>query len=128
MNKASQTITFGNISDKMYSSTLFPLNASASSSLPVSFKVESGQATLTGNSLSLNGMGMVTIKAAQEGNKNYESALEVTQSFCVLPAKPVITSSGITLSSSSTSGNQWYLNGLMIVGATAADIGATSCC
>lgn len=34
------------------------------------------------------------------------------------PATPTVTANGTTLSSSSATGNQWYLNGVLIVGAT----------
>jgi hypothetical protein len=35
-----------------------------------------------------------------------------------MPATPTITQAGSTLTSSSATGNQWYLNGVLIVGAT----------
>jgi autotransporter-associated beta strand protein len=42
----------------------------------------------------------------------------VTMIINPLPPKPVITSSGNALMSSAASGNQWYLNGIMLSGAT----------
>ncbi|MFT3979660.1 MAG: hypothetical protein QM687_04260 [Ferruginibacter sp.] len=50
------------------------------------------------------------------------SPSSVAQSVVVnaLPAVPVITQNGNLLNSSSSSGNQWYLNGGIIPGATAA--------
>jgi hypothetical protein len=53
----------------------FELEATASSALPVSFQVEgTGVVTITGNQVTINGPGTVTITAVQEGNENYESS------------------------------------------------------
>ena len=53
------------------------------------------------------------------------AAASVDQSFCINPAKPVIsvanaTSASPTLTSSASTGNQWFLNGAAISGATDA--------
>jgi len=89
--KAAQAITFYPFSDKAYdpngASTVF-LNGSASSSLPVTYKVD-GPATLGYDStsgqnyLTLTGTGTVTVTASQAGNANYLPATDVVQSFAV---------------------------------------------
>jgi hypothetical protein len=50
----------------------------------------------------------------------------VTVGIYVLPAAPVITQAGTLLMSSLFSGNQWYLNGTIIPGATARTYNATT--
>jgi hypothetical protein len=84
--------------------------------LPVNYQLVSGPAALAGDSVRLSGLGLVTLKAVQQGNDNYASA-EATVQFCVLPAKPVITVNGMVLTSSAGEGNQWYRNGMPIAGA-----------
>jgi hypothetical protein len=62
----------------------FPLNATASSGLPVSFAV-SDAAVLSGNIVTLTGYGTVTVTASQPGNNSYAAAANVSQSFAVSP-------------------------------------------
>jgi hypothetical protein len=81
--KASQTISFAAIPSKTYGDSPFTLNAMASSGLPISFRVVSGPATISGNTVSLTGIGTVNIEASQGGNANYNAAAVVTQSFTV---------------------------------------------
>jgi sugar lactone lactonase YvrE len=56
------------------------LNATASSGLPVSYTV-SGPATLSGSTLTVVGVGTVTVTASQSGDANFVAATPVTQSF-----------------------------------------------
>jgi hypothetical protein len=87
----------------------------------------SGTAEITGNTLSFTEAGSVTIKATQVGNANVLPATEVSQSFCINPAKPIITASyanpeAPVLSSSVLTGIQWSLNGNAIASATQANL------
>ncbi|HAS40779.1 MAG TPA: hypothetical protein DCS93_09885 [Microscillaceae bacterium] len=82
VNKASQTLSFVPIQDKVLGDAPFEVQATASTGLAVTLNVVSGPATFNGNLLTLNGIGMVTLKATQAGNDNYLMA-EVTQSFLV---------------------------------------------
>ncbi len=52
----------------------------------------------------------------------------ITMTVNPIPSTPTITASadGVTLTSSSTTGNQWYLNGVLIPGATGQTYTATS--
>ena len=79
----AQTISFNPISNKLNTDNPFPLNATASSGLPVAFEIVSGPAYLqNGNIVTLTGnTGTVTVKATQPGNGQYNAASEVTQSF-----------------------------------------------
>ena len=78
----SQTITFGTIAGQLATATL-DLNASASSSLAVSFSV-TGPGTITGgNHLSFSGPGSVTVTARQLGDSIYAPAPPVARTFAV---------------------------------------------
>jgi hypothetical protein len=81
--KATQTINFPTITNKVYGTAPFTLNATASSGLAVIYNVVSGPAIVSGNTVTLTGTGKVTIKATQPGNENYNAATPVQQSFAV---------------------------------------------
>ena len=88
--RENQTLTFDPIADKETTDPPFTINATASSGLPVSFEVVAGPATTTGNTVTLNGNeGVVTIRATQEGNAQYNPAPPVEQSFQVNAPTPV---------------------------------------
>jgi parallel beta-helix repeat protein len=83
VNKANQTINFGSLADKTLGDPTFALTATASSGLPVLYRVVSGPATISGNTVTLTGAGNVTIEASQSGDGNYNAATPVQQSFTV---------------------------------------------
>jgi hypothetical protein len=91
INKAAQTINFPAINGKTYGDAPFTLNAAASSSLPVSFQVVSGSATVSGNVLTISGAGAVTLLATQAGDGNYNAASDVAQTFDVSKAQASIS-------------------------------------
>ncbi len=82
VNKLGQTITFGSLDDKFVGAPSFDVAATASSGLTVSFDV-SGPATISGNTITLTGVGLVTVVASQAGNGDYNAAPDVEQSFNV---------------------------------------------
>lgn len=84
--KASQTITFVPPGDRAATSPPFPLIASASSGLAVSFSLLSGPAILTGNSVQLTGAGPVTVQANQPGDAFYLPATPVSRTFNAIAA------------------------------------------
>jgi hypothetical protein len=84
MKKATQVINFPAIADKTWGSAPFALNATASSNLPVSYKIISGPATLNGSTVTLTGLGTVVIEASQAGNSIYNAATPVQRSFAVI--------------------------------------------
>ena len=131
LSKVSQTITFTAPVAKTLGSAPFALSATSTSGLPVSFTTTSDKVTLSGSQVTLVKAGSVTINASQSGDESYSAAPVVEQSFCINPAKPAITlSNGNTespvLTSSASAGNQWYLNGTAITGATNATYTATT--
>ena len=83
VNRANQTISFGALPDRTYGNPPFSVSGSASSGLPVSFNINSGPATLDGNTVTITGAGRVSIRATQEGNPNYNAASPVYRSFAV---------------------------------------------
>ncbi|NOU62252.1 T9SS type A sorting domain-containing protein, partial [Marinifilum caeruleilacunae] len=91
VGKASQTITFAEISDRTYGDAPIVLQASATSGLTVNFELVSGPASVNGNELTINGVGEITVKAVQPGNDQYEAAEEVARSFTVSKAAQTIT-------------------------------------
>ena len=78
-----QTITFGALASQTIGASPFTVSATASSGLPVTFSVASGPATISGNTVTINGTGTITILASQAGNGIYSAAPGVTQSFQV---------------------------------------------
>jgi hypothetical protein len=91
IKKASQTITFGAIADRVLTSTAIPLVGNASSGLPVAFEVLSGAAKVSGDQLTLTGLGVVILRANQAGNGNYEAALPKDQQFTVTRGPQTLT-------------------------------------
>ncbi len=122
INKAEQVITLPAFPDWQQGDAPVTLQASTSSALPVSWEVIAGNASVSGNMLTLTGTGKVIIRATQSGNRNYLAASPVERTFCVNPAKPAVTVADnvttLTLTSSSASGNQWMRNGNLIPEAT----------
>ena len=83
-NQQNQTISFPPLADKQVTDGPFTISATASSGLPVTFTVTGGPATVNGNTITLNGTaGVVTVRATQPGNGNWNAAPPVFQSFTV---------------------------------------------
>jgi autotransporter-associated beta strand protein len=82
VTKASQTILFNNPGNQV-ATNVVTLTATALSGLPVSYRVVSGPAVLTGTNLSFNGMGQVVVAADQSGDAVWDPAPGVTNSFTV---------------------------------------------
>jgi CARDB/PKD-like domain len=83
VNPAPQIITFPVISNQDYANPSVVLNATSNSGLPVTYSVLSGPATISGSTVTLTGLGTVTIRASQNGNTNFAAAANVDVSFCV---------------------------------------------
>jgi beta-glucanase (GH16 family) len=120
---SSQQITFPEIEDKTLGGSAFALGATSNSGLPVTYKASSNKITLAGNQATPVSAGRVTVTADQVGNASFAAAALVERTFCINPAKPLITvddenTSSITLTSSSVTGNQWFLNGTLIANET----------
>lgn len=85
VSKANQTIgAFAPVGTRVFGAAPFPAIAPrASSGLPVTLRVVSGPASVSGNMVTLTGAGTVVLAANQAGNENFNAAHEVTTSFVV---------------------------------------------
>jgi hypothetical protein len=83
--KATQRIgPFVKISAKTVSAAPFDVTPPSSNrGLPVTLSVKSGPAKISGNKVTLTGVGTVVLAANQAGNANYLAARQVTTSFKV---------------------------------------------
>jgi len=97
--KANQTISFGALSDKPIGSAPFTVSGSASSGLPLTFGIQTGPATINSGTVTLTGLGTVTVRASQAGDGNYNAATPVDRSFNVTKA-PASTLVGSNLNPS----------------------------
>ncbi|MFZ9982065.1 MAG: MBG domain-containing protein, partial [Cyclobacteriaceae bacterium] len=124
ITSAPQTISFQALNDVDISTGNITLSGSASSGLPLIYQSNDvSKVEINGSQVTLKLPGIVTITATQPGNVSYLVAAEVSQTFCILPSRPSITSASSTsflLQSSSAIGNQWYRNKGPILGATEA--------
>ncbi len=111
--KADQSIDFPVPPDMFLGDAPFSLSATASSGLPITFRVVSGAASISGSSINVSAAGMVSIEASQAGNDSYNAALPVTRSFNV-----AVSSTG---SSCSASGSIWREQWNNIAGNNIAD-------
>ncbi len=89
--KRSQVINFEAISDKIITESGFELNVSATSGLPVTLEVISGNASLNGKKVIFGSIGFVTIRASQAGNNVYHPAEPVERTFYVAPENLQLT-------------------------------------
>ena len=91
VNQASQSITFGILPLKTFGDGAFTLTATASSSLAVAYSSGSTTiASINGTSVTINGVGTVSITAYQTGNANYSAATSVSRILTVNQASQSI--------------------------------------
>jgi hypothetical protein len=85
IEKASQTITFGTLSNKFVNAADFTVSATGGDSgNPVTFtSLTTGKCSVSGNTVHLvtGAVGTCTIQASQAGNANYNAAPDVQRSF-----------------------------------------------
>jgi hypothetical protein len=97
VNQATQTISFSVSSPVNYGVAPITLSASGGASgNPVTFAVLSGPGSVSGNTLTILGVGTVTISANQAGNTNYSAATQITQSIVVNPAVLTVSANSAT--------------------------------
>jgi hypothetical protein len=91
--KADQTLTFAAVGPKLRSDSPFGLAATASSNLTaVTFTSSSTNvASVTGNTVTIRGLGTTTLTATQAGDANFNPG-SATQVLTVNPDSPVISS------------------------------------
>ncbi len=89
---ANQTITFGALAAKTFGDAPFPLSATASSGLSVTYaSANTAVATVTGNTVTIVGVGTTTITASQIGDANYNAAPAVVQTLTVNKAAAAVS-------------------------------------
>src|SRR5579859_4210337 len=139
ISKASQTITFGALGNKIFGDADFGVSASSTSGLTVSFGA-SGNCSVTGSTVHITGAGSCTITASQAGDSNYNPAADVPQSFSISKASQTITFGALgnkifgdadfSVSASSTSGltvSFGASGNCSVTGSTVHITGAGSC-
>jgi len=77
--KVNQGITFVLEASVPFGTAPVPLTATATSGLPVSFRVVSGPGTISGSTLTVNGAGAIAVEAAQAGDATHNAAPVVTR-------------------------------------------------
>ncbi|HEY5824704.1 MAG TPA: T9SS type A sorting domain-containing protein, partial [Cyclobacteriaceae bacterium] len=126
---AEQVITFDEIADKTTFDHPFKISATSSSMLDVTLSTTDDEITLTGNEVTIVKPGSVTIAAKQAGFSIYLPA-QVERTFCITPLKPFIkgsmTDGAQKLTSSVAANNQWFKDGVKIVGAIGVDFVPTT--
>ncbi|HEX2854974.1 MAG TPA: immunoglobulin domain-containing protein [Opitutaceae bacterium] len=111
--KATQTVTFGSLPATVNVDVPFTIGASASTGLPVTFAVVSGNADVSGVTVTLHDTAPVVLRAAQAGDANRAaassdvslSALQQNQTITFAALSDVLSNVGpISLSASASSG------------------------
>ncbi|MDN4165110.1 Ig-like domain-containing protein [Cytophagales bacterium LB-30] len=91
-SKTNQSITFAALEDKTYGDAAFTLSATASSGLEVVYSSsDESVATISGNTLTIQGAGSALITATQSGNDSFNPASAVSQSLTVNAANLTLT-------------------------------------
>ncbi|MBI5086297.1 MAG: pentapeptide repeat-containing protein [Acidobacteria bacterium] len=91
---ASQTITFGALSNQTYGALPFTLSASTSSGLPVTFTAAgtpAGACSVSGTTVTISAAGSCTVTANQAGDGNYNASPAVARTFSISPATLTVT-------------------------------------
>lgn len=88
--KTDQSISFGELTDKVYGDAPFDISATATSSLGVSFTA-AGPVSILDNEVTITGAGEVTITATQTGDDAFNPAPSVSQSFIIEKATLTVT-------------------------------------
>lgn len=89
ISKAAQTISFAALDPVLDNVTSFALTATASSGQTVSYtSSNTSVATVSGNTVTVVGLGSTTITATQAGNANYNAATAVPQTLTVVRSNP----------------------------------------
>jgi len=121
--KKDQMLSIEPVPNKTLGDPGFTISATSTSGLAVTFDAVTTNITIDGDKVTLINAGRATIRATQPGDEEYNAAETVSQSFCINPPKPTVTVTNNngpepTLTSSASTGNQWYLNGVLIPAAT----------
>ena len=109
---STPALAFAAIPSKTYGAGPFAISATSNSSGAITYSVVSGPATISGNTVSVNGLGTVTLKASQAAAGGYTSNTATTSfnvngttptlAFAAIPSK-VYGAAPFTVSSTSNS-------------------------
>ncbi|MBI3334820.1 hypothetical protein HYZ97_05010 [Candidatus Pacearchaeota archaeon] len=80
ISKAEQTLTFVPLENKFIGEQI-DLSASATSGLPISFRVLSGPGVILGAKLTVSGPGAIVVEASQAGDINYHPAESIERTM-----------------------------------------------
>ncbi len=83
VQRVNQVINFAALADATMATGVVPLQAEASSGLPVIFTLIGGNASISGATLNIGGAGLITVRASQPGNDQFAPAADVDRSFQV---------------------------------------------
>lgn len=84
-----QSIDFPPLGERAITDSPFEVRVSASSGLPVEIAVVAGPASVAGSTVTLTGLGSVTLRATQAGDGSYLPATPVERGFNVVAARQV---------------------------------------
>ena len=86
---ATPTLTFATVPNAIYGAAPFTVSATSTSSGALTYSVLSGPATISGGTVTVTGIGTVTLQASQAAAGSY-TAMTATTSFNVNPALPTL--------------------------------------
>jgi methionine-rich copper-binding protein CopC len=90
--KATQTISFDALAAQAFEDASFELTATASSGLAVTYtSSNTSVATISGRTVTFEGLGTTTITASQSGNGNYDAAIAVERTLTVTTTTQTIS-------------------------------------
>jgi hypothetical protein len=90
--QGNQVITFNALSGKTYGDASFSLNGTSTSGLALTYSSSNtAVATISGNTVTIVGVGTTSITASQSGDANYFAASDVSQDLLVAKANQTIT-------------------------------------
>jgi hypothetical protein len=91
---AAPTLSFAAVPAQTFGNAPFTVSASSASTGAITYSVVSGPATVSGSTITVTGIGTVTIQASQAAAGNYAAA-SATTAFTVAPAVPTLSFSTI---------------------------------
>ena len=96
LQNGAQVISFPSVANQLTTATPLTLNAVASSGLAVSYTIISGPATVSGNTLTLDGTaGQVVVRASQAGDGTFTAAPNIDVNFEVLDPNTVLVNTTV---------------------------------
>lgn len=96
VKKADQTITFDALPDRSVNDAGLTLTGTSSSGLDVVYTSSNpAVATVSGNAVTVTGVGSTTIAGSQPGNTNYNAAINVSQNLTIKKQNQTISFSAL---------------------------------